>query len=65
MEALYLLIPLSIVLAGVIALVLFLAVRSGQYEDLEGPAYRLLADDDKSEVAHGKPRDRGRGDAEN
>jgi len=46
MEALYVLLPVSIGLAVIIAIVLVLAVRSGQFEDLEGPAYRLLEDDD-------------------
>lgn len=64
MEVLYLLIPLSIVLAAAIALVLFLAVRSGQFEDLEGPAYRLLADEDQTEEIRKPPRDSARGDAE-
>lgn len=48
MEALYVLVPVSIGLALVIAIVLILAVRAGQFEDLEGPAYRLLEDDDES-----------------
>ena len=47
MEALYVLLPVSIGLAVIIAIVLVLAVRSGQFEDLEGPAYRLLEDDDE------------------
>ena len=46
MEVLYILIPLSVVLALVIAVVFVLAIRSGQFDDLEGPAYRLLADKD-------------------
>jgi len=46
MEILYLLIPLSVVLVFVIAVVLWWFVRSGQFEDLEGPAYRILMDDD-------------------
>ena len=46
MEILYLLIPLAVVLMA-IAIAFFLwTVRSGQYEDLEGPAYRILMDDD-------------------
>ncbi|MDH3316042.1 MAG: cbb3-type cytochrome oxidase assembly protein CcoS [Gammaproteobacteria bacterium] len=60
MEVLYLLLPLSVVLALVIALVLLLAVRSGQFDDLEGPAYRVLADDDNSSNSQAsvvKPRD--------
>jgi len=46
MEILYLLIALSVVLVIAVAGILLWAVRSGQYEDMEGPAWRLLADDD-------------------
>lgn len=46
MEILYLLIPLALVLVLVIGLALFWAIRSGQYEDMEGPAHRILMDDD-------------------
>lgn len=47
MDVLYLLLPLSVLLALIIALVFVLAIRSGQFDDLEGPAYRMLADDDE------------------
>jgi cbb3-type cytochrome oxidase maturation protein len=46
MEILYLLIPLSLVLVGVIVMVFFWAVKSGQFDDLEGPAHQILMDDD-------------------
>ena len=46
MEILYLLIPLSVVLVVAIAVVFWYALRSGQFEDLEGPAHRILMDDD-------------------
>jgi cbb3-type cytochrome oxidase maturation protein len=40
------LIPLAVVIM-VIAVVAFVwTVRSGQYDDMEGPAYRILMDDD-------------------
>jgi cbb3-type cytochrome oxidase maturation protein len=45
MESLYLLIPLSVVLVFVIGVLFWWSLRSGQYDDLEGPAYRLLMDD--------------------
>ena len=46
MSILYLLIPLAVGLMA-IAIVFFLwTVRSGQYDDLEGPAHRILMDDD-------------------
>lgn len=46
METLFLLIPLSLVLVVAIAWVLWWAVRSGQYDDLERPAHSVLLDDD-------------------
>lgn len=51
MEVLYILVPLSIVLVVVIALVFVLAIRSGQFDDLEGPAYRMLADKDEVDAS--------------
>jgi cbb3-type cytochrome oxidase maturation protein len=46
MEILYLLIPLAVLIAVVIVGALLWAVRSGQFEDLEGPAHRILMDDE-------------------
>ena len=47
MEIIYLLIPLSIVLVGPIIVGFFWAVNSGQFDDLQGPAYRILQDKDE------------------
>lgn len=61
MEILYLLIPLSVVLVFLIGAVFWWSVKSGQFDDLEGPGYRVLMDDDKPEsdqaVAPEKPAD--------
>jgi cbb3-type cytochrome oxidase maturation protein len=46
MESLYLLIPVSVILVFVFAVAFWWSLRSGQYDDLEGPAYRVLMDDD-------------------
>jgi cbb3-type cytochrome oxidase maturation protein len=46
MDILYLLIPLSLVLVALIGVVFMWSVRSGQFDDLEGPAHRILTDDD-------------------
>ncbi len=46
MEILYLLIPLSVVLVFLIGIIFWWSIRSGQFDDLEGPAYRILMDDD-------------------
>lgn len=51
MDILYLLIPMSVVLVFVIAVIFWWSVKSGQFEDFEGPAYRVLMDDDKIEAA--------------
>jgi cbb3-type cytochrome oxidase maturation protein len=47
MEIIYLLIPISLLLLGLIVWILLWAVRSGQYDDMEGPAQRILMDEDK------------------
>jgi cbb3-type cytochrome oxidase maturation protein len=47
MEIIYLLIPISLLLLGLILWVLFWAVRDGQYDDMEGPAHSILMDEDK------------------
>ena len=46
MEILFLLIPLAIVIAFVIAIVFFWSVKSGQFDDLQGPAHSIIMDDD-------------------
>jgi cbb3-type cytochrome oxidase maturation protein len=46
MDILYLLIPISLIIVAIAVWVFMWAIRSGQYEDLEGPAYRILMDDD-------------------
>lgn len=48
MNIIYLLIPLALVLAGIIIWFFVWAVKSDQFEDLEGPAHRILMDDDKT-----------------
>ena len=47
MESLYLLIPVSVVLVFLIGLVFWWSLRNGQFDDMEGPAYRVLMDNDK------------------
>ncbi len=50
MEVLYLLLPVSGVFTIIIVIALLWAVKSGQFDDLEGPAYRILMDDDETDV---------------
>lgn len=51
MEALYLLIPLSIVIVFIAIWVFFRASDSGQFDDLVGPAMRILQDDDRPQTS--------------
>ena len=44
MDILYLLVPLSLVFVFIIAIVFWWNLKSGQFEDLEGPGYRILMD---------------------
>ncbi len=46
MSILYLLIPLAVILMVVAVAFFMWTIKSGQYEDLEGPAHRILMDDD-------------------
>jgi len=55
MESLYLLIPFSVVLVFVIGVIFWWSLKSGQMDDLEGPAYRVLMDDDRAEAAPPPP----------
>lgn len=48
MEILYLLIPVSVLLVFGIAVAFWWSVKSGQFDDLEGPGFRILMDDDRA-----------------
>ena len=50
MDILYLLVPISLLFVFVIAAVFWWSLKSGQYEDLDGPGYRILMDDDRADV---------------
>ena len=63
MESLYLLIPISLILVFVIAGLFWWSVRSGQFDDLEGPAHRILMDGERKSLGSGNAPDRGQGDA--
>ncbi len=52
MSVIYILIPLGFILMGVMVWGILWAVRSQQFEDLEGPAHRVLMDDDDPRIPH-------------
>jgi len=57
-DILFLLIPLSVVLVFVIGAVFWLALRGGQFDDLESPGLNVVLDDDTP-----RPVSPGPGDA--
>lgn len=50
MRILYLLIPMALGVVGVALWAFLWAVRNGQFDDLEGPAHRILMDDDDPRI---------------
>jgi len=48
MSILYLLIPLGLLLLGLAIWAFFWAVGSGQFDDLDSPAWSIVMDDDKT-----------------
>ncbi|NQU65785.1 MAG: cbb3-type cytochrome oxidase assembly protein CcoS [SAR324 cluster bacterium] len=46
MSIIYVLIPTSLLLGGGALIWFILALRSGQFDDLETPAYRILFDEE-------------------
>lgn len=50
MESMFILIPISIILAFLIAYFFWWSGKNGQFDDLEGPAHRILMDDDSADT---------------
>lgn len=53
MTILYLLIPLGLLLLALAVAAFFWATRSGQFDDLDAPAWRVVMDDDRAPPARG------------
>ncbi len=65
MEVVYLLVPVSVVLVFGIAVAFWWSVKSGQFDDLEGPGFTVLEDDeappsDEPQPQDDAPREQGR-----
>ncbi|MGF6147555.1 Uncharacterized protein, possibly involved in nitrogen fixation [Kingella potus] len=46
MESMYILVPISLILGALIIYFFWWSGKTGQFDDLEGPAHRILMDDD-------------------
>lgn len=51
MDILYLLVPLSVALVIPVGIIFWWALRGGQFDDLDGPAYRILMDEEEAASA--------------
>lgn len=60
MEVLYLLIPIAILLVVAMVAGFLWAAKSGQFDDLEGPAHRILMDEDEPQEPPPRRVKRGR-----
>jgi cbb3-type cytochrome oxidase maturation protein len=45
MQVLFIVVPLAMVMAGLALAAFFIAVRRGQFDDLDTPQYRAIFDD--------------------
>lgn len=57
MSVLFLMLPLALVLAGAFVAAFIWAVRGGQFDDLDTPAWRVVVDEDERDntPAHRRP----------
>jgi cbb3-type cytochrome oxidase maturation protein len=56
MSVLYLLVPIALLLAGAGVAAFFWSVRSGQFDDVETPAIRVLVDEERPRSSDESPR---------
>ncbi|MBS8241588.1 cbb3-type cytochrome oxidase assembly protein CcoS [Marinobacter lipolyticus] len=50
MQIVMILVPVMLILVALGVVLFSWAVKNGQYDDLEGPAHRILFDDDKDMI---------------
>lgn len=53
MSVLWIVLPLAIVLAAIAVAAFLWVVRSGQFDDLDSPAWRMVLDDDDTPAPRG------------
>lgn len=63
MQIVMILVPLVLIVVALGIVLFSWAVKNGQYDDLEGPAHRILYDDDKDMIPDEARTDRQSGPA--
>ncbi len=54
MNIIYLLLPVALIIVGIIIWLFMWSIKSDQFDDLEGPAYKILMDEDNSKASPSK-----------
>lgn len=57
LEVIYLIIPFALFISLIFLLCFIVSVNTGQYNDLETPAYRVLLEDEKSNDINKKEKE--------
>lgn len=65
MESLYIFISLGIGVMLMAVIAFILTVKSGQYDDLDGAAFRILMDDDDPRIPHNEKQAKNSTDLDN
>lgn len=64
MQIVMILVPLVLIVVALGIVLFSWAVKNGQYDDLEGPAHRILYDDDKDMIPDEARTDRPKADSQ-
>lgn len=59
MNIVYFMVPMALLLGGGFVWAFIASVRSGQYDDLETPAHRMLLDDSENKRTKAPAKDQG------
>lgn len=62
MESMFILVPISIILAFIIGYFFWWSGKHGQFDDLEGPAHHILMDDDSTDKLLEEKQDKAEND---
>ncbi|WP_370230111.1 cbb3-type cytochrome oxidase assembly protein CcoS [Marinobacter nauticus] len=64
MQIVMILVPLMLILVALGVLLFSWAVKNGQYDDMDGPAHRILYDDDKDMIPKEARRNESKSDGQ-
>lgn len=60
MESLFFLVPIALIFVAIAIKVLFWAIKSGQYDNLDTEAHRILFDEEEPEIPNSEEEEKTR-----